>query len=89
MYSKKVCVINPTGLHARPAADFVKCAAGFSANIHVGRPGDAPVNGKSVIQLMTQGLVQGTEIEIIAEGDDEQEAVDTLVALVESGLGET
>lgn len=88
MYSKYVIVINPTGLHARPAADFVKCATEFRSDINIGRPGGEKVNGKSVIMLMSQGLVQGTEIEICAEGDDEQEAVDALVSLVAAGLGE-
>lgn len=87
MYVKKATVINPTGLHARPAADFVKCATAYSASITVGRPGDGGINAKSIIMLLSQGLTQGTEVEIAAEGPDEKEAVEALVALL-SNLNE-
>ncbi len=82
-YSRRVTLVNRDGLHARPAAEFVKLAAGF--------PQRVTVNGKdarSLLGIMSLGLVQGTEIEISA-GPDGREAVDALAALVESGFVET
>lgn len=83
MVTKKVTITNPVGLHARPAADFVHCASGFSSSIRVGRPGAEGANAKSMIMVLAQGLTQGTEVEITAEGLDEAEAVDALAGLLE------
>jgi len=89
MASKQIEVINPTGLHARPAAEFCKLAARFTSDIVVKKVGvEKEGNGKSVISLMTMGFNKGSFIEISAEGDDAQEAVDALAALVEGGFGE-
>lgn len=84
MVSTITTISNPIGLHARPAADFVHCAMGFSSKIRVGRPGTDGANAKSMIMLLAQGLTQGTEVEITAEGPDEAEAVKALVALLEN-----
>lgn len=90
MYSQKIEIKNPTGLHARPAAEFCKKASTFKADIHIKRlsPRESIMNGKSVIGVMAMGLAQGTEIEIIGEGRDEEEAVKALAAMVEGGFGE-
>lgn len=89
MASKQIEVINPTGLHARPAAEFCKLAARFTSDIIVKKVGvEKEGNGKSVISLMAMGFNKGSFIEISAEGDDAQEAVDALAALVEGGFGE-
>lgn len=89
MYSKEVEIINQTGLHARPAADFCKTAAQFQANISLRKLDEEKIgNGKSVISVMTMCLAQGTKLEITADGEDEMTAVETLAALVESGFGE-
>ncbi|MEG0379374.1 MAG: HPr family phosphocarrier protein [Eubacterium sp.] len=90
MYVQQTTVVNPTGLHARPAAEFCKIAGNYSSKITVKRLTEEPKegNGKSVISVMTLCLPKGTAIEITAEGDDEKEAVQTLAALVESGFGE-
>ncbi|MBC3888085.1 HPr family phosphocarrier protein [Acetobacterium paludosum] len=90
MRSKKVTIINPTGLHARPAAEFNKTASQFRSEITVRKLGDDPQegNGKSMINIMAMCLAQGTDIEIIAEGEDEMNAVETLTALIKSGFGE-
>ncbi|MBQ3335505.1 MAG: HPr family phosphocarrier protein [Eubacteriaceae bacterium] len=90
MYSQKIEIKNPTGLHARPAAEFCKKASTFKADIHIKRltPPESIMNGKSVIGVMAMGLAQGTEIEIIGEGRDEEEAVKALAAMVEGGFGE-
>lgn len=89
MYSKKTTVVNATGLHARPASDFVHKAAQYKSDITIQREGDdSSANAKSIIFLLTLGLEQGAQIIISAEGEDEREAVEGLTALVESGFGE-
>lgn len=87
MYSKNVTIVNPTGLHARPASQFVQAAAKFESSIFIVKD-DNEINAKSIMGVMAGGLSQGTVIEIKAEGADEKEAVDTLAALIESGFGE-
>ena len=89
MYNRKTTILNPTGLHARPASDFVKCAAQFKSDITIGRAGsDKSVNAKSIVLLLTQALSRGTQVCVSAAGEDEKEAVDTLVELIESGFSE-
>ena len=90
MYTKTVEIINPTGLHARPASDFVKEAGKFKSRITIQKVGAArgPANAKSIIFVLAQGLAKGTRVEIRAEGEDEVEAVDNLIRLIEGGFGE-
>lgn len=89
MYSKLTTIVNETGLHARPASEFVKAAAKFKSNITIQRDGsDTAADAKSIIFLLSQGLAKGTQVIISAEGEDEQQAVDDLVALIDSGFGE-
>ncbi len=85
--SAVVTVANKLGLHARPATLFAGVASGVAADIKVRRCdyGDA-VDGKSIMQMMMLAATHGTEIEISAEGSDAEQAVDTLVKLVESGF---
>lgn len=90
MYSEETTIVNASGLHARPASMFCKTASGFKSNITVQKAGTegSGVNAKSMLALMTQGLACGTPIVITAEGEDEQEAVKTLVEFVMNGCGE-
>lgn len=89
MYQREVVVCNPTGLHARPASEFVATAKKFQSKISICRnDAEKRGNAKSVIILLSLGLSQGETVNICADGVDEQQAVDTLVALVESGFGE-
>ena len=90
MYAKTVEIINPTGLHARPAADFVREAGKFKSKITIQKTGAArgPANAKSIIFVLAQGLAKGTTAEIRAEGEDEIEAVDKLAQMIEGGFGE-
>lgn len=90
MHSKIVTIINPTGLHARPAAEFCQKAGEFRAKISIKKLGDNPKVGdaKSLLGIMAAGLGQGDQLEIFGEGDDEMLAVESLVALVNSGFGE-
>ena len=87
MYSKNVTIINPTGLHARPASQFVQTAAKFESEILLIKGGNE-INAKSIMGVMAGGLSQGTELEIRANGADEKEAVDTLANLIETAFGE-
>lgn len=88
MYSRQTTVMNKSGLHARPAADFVKTAVGFLAAIKISRPEqpDYAVNAKSMVRLLSLSISKGTQIQISAEGIDEKIAVDTLIALVDTGF---
>lgn len=90
MYCGSVTVQNISGLHARPASEFVARAKGFQSKISIRRmERDKPVgNAKSIIVLLSMGICQGESVEITAEGPDEQEAVAELTALIESGFGE-
>lgn len=93
MKSKKVTVINQTGLHARPGSTFVGAASKFESKIQIKKlDGQENVvkegNAKSIVMLLSMGLSKGTTIEIEADGADEQEAVEQLTELVASGLGE-
>ncbi|MBR6736345.1 MAG: HPr family phosphocarrier protein [Oscillospiraceae bacterium] len=85
MFMKEVSVQNQIGLHARPATFFIQKANEFKASIWVEKE-ERRVNAKSLLGVLSLGIVGGTTIRIIADGNDEQAAVDSLVALVESGF---
>lgn len=80
-------IVNKLGLHARPAMCFVDAAMVFAANVTVLR-GAQSVDGKSIMQMMMLAATKGTELEIVAEGDDADKAVASLAKLVESGFDE-
>ena len=84
---KDVLVQNQVGLHARPATFFIQKANEFKSSIWVEKD-ERRVNAKSLLGVLSLGIVGGTSIDIIADGSDEQEAVDSLVALDESGFAE-
>jgi phosphotransferase system HPr (HPr) family protein len=84
-------VRNPSGLHARPAAIFVRSAASFDADVRVTnltRDPDKVAPAGSLLAVLALGVSRGHEIRISAEGDDADEALSTLTELVEGGLGE-
>ncbi len=87
MYVKDVTVQNQVGLHARPATFFIQKANEFKASIWIEKE-ERRVNAKSLLGVLSLGIVGGTEIKIIADGIDEQNAVDALVRLVDSGFAE-
>ena len=87
MYEKTTTIVNKTGLHARPATFFIQKANGFKSSIWVEKE-DRRVNAKSLLGVLSLGIVGGTAIRIIADGADEEEAVTGLVELVESGFAE-
>ncbi|MGI6108620.1 MAG: HPr family phosphocarrier protein [Eubacteriaceae bacterium] len=83
--SREVTVINATGLHARPASQFVQKAAHHKADIHVIKD-NRHINAKSIMGILSGGISQGTTITIEAEGPDATEAVNELAELIESGF---
>lgn len=84
---KTVKLLNKTGLHARPAALFVAQANKFKSSISLEKDGKL-VNAKSIMGVMSLGAGSGSVINIIANGTDEEEALDSLVKLIESKFGE-
>jgi phosphocarrier protein HPr len=90
MYEKKIIICNPSGLHARPASEFIDVAVKFKSEIMICRA-DEPqekVSAKSMVMLLTLGLAMGDEAILSASGPDEKQAIDTLSTLIESGFGE-
>lgn len=85
--SKKVTVINKLGIHARPAAMFVKVASKFSSTILVEKDGEQ-INGKSIMGLMMLAAGQGSDLVLMAEGRDAAEAVEALEKLFERKFDE-
>jgi phosphocarrier protein HPr len=83
----EVIIPNKKGLHARASAQFVRCAANFSAQVRVTREGHT-VGGTSIMGLMMLAAGQGHTIVIEAEGAEAATALEALVKLVESGFGE-
>ena len=73
MISKNLTVVNPSGLHLRPAGIFYK---------------EKEINAKSVLNVMAAGIKCGTEITLVCDGEDEEEAMKTISQAIESGLGE-
>ena len=84
---KIVVIKNETGLHARPAGMFVKKASEFTSTIEVKCKGKV-VNAKSIMGIMSLGLGQGDELTVVANGEDQEAAVNALVELIEGGFGE-
>jgi phosphocarrier protein len=86
-YFAEVTIPNKKGLHARASAQFVRCAAGFTAKVRVTREGHT-VGGTSIMGLMMLAAGQGHAILIEAEGPEAAAALEALIALVEGGFGE-
>ena len=87
MISKEVTIKNSVGLHARPATFFIQKANEYKSSIWVEKE-ERRVNAKSLLGVLSLGIMGGTDIRIIADGSDEEEAVEGLVALVKSGFTE-
>ena len=83
MYLKEVVVQNQVGLHARPATFFIQKANEYKSSIWVERD-ERKVNAKSLLGVLSLGITKGLSITIMAEGPDEEEAVNDLVSLVSS-----
>ena len=87
MYSKQVTVTNGVGLHARPATYFIQKANEFKSSIWVEKD-SRKINAKSLLGILSLGITKGMTIDIIADGVDEEAAVNSLCELIENQLGE-
>lgn len=87
MISRDVTIQNNVGLHARPATFFIQKANSYKSSIWVEKE-DRRVNAKSLLGVLSLGIVKGMTITLIADGVDEADALDGLAALIESGFGE-
>ena len=87
MIQKELTINNKHGLHARPAAQFVKTSNAYRSEIWVEKD-DERINGKSIMGLMMLAAGQGSRILVMAEGDDEAEAMSALETLVSGGFDE-
>ncbi len=88
MLQQQVTIINRLGLHARAAARFVQTAAAFKCEISVIKNGNK-VNGKSIMGLMMLAASQGTSLELLTNGENEEGAMQALVALIAARFGES
>jgi phosphocarrier protein len=87
MIEREARIVNPLGLHARPAAKLVKVASAFQAEIEIVKDGIA-INGKSIMGVMMLAAECGSSLVFRATGPDEAAAVEALAALVAEGFGE-
>ena len=87
MTEREATIVNPLGLHARPAALFVKLATTFTSSIEVVKDG-MPINGKSIMGVMMLAAECGSTLTIRADGVDESQAVTALADLIQDGFGE-
>ena len=87
MISKEVVINNQVGLHARPATFFIQKANEFKSSIWIEKD-DRRVNAKSLLGVLSLGIVKGTSVKILADGVDESAAIATLSELIDSNLSE-
>ena len=87
MTEQMITITNRAGIHARPAAVLVQVAKDFKANIYFEKGNDR-INAKSIMGILTLAAAYKTELRIIAEGEDEKEAVETIVRLFQSNFEE-
>ncbi|MDP9349816.1 MAG: HPr family phosphocarrier protein [Gemmatimonadota bacterium] len=86
-HSTEVTIVNKYGLHARPAAEFVKLANRYASEVWISKD-EIEVNGKSIMGVMMLAAERGSRVGIRAEGDDAEEAVAALAQLVQNRFGE-
>ncbi len=87
MIAKEVVINNQVGLHARPATFFIQKANEFKSSIWVEKD-DRRVNAKSLLGVLSLGIIKGTAVTIIADGADEEAAISTLAELIDSDFSE-
>ncbi|MDR1765102.1 MAG: HPr family phosphocarrier protein [Lachnospiraceae bacterium] len=87
MLTKKLKVVNPSGLHLRPAGVLSQTAMKFKSDIII-ECGEKRIVAKSVLNVMAAGIKCGTEVTLICDGVDEAEAMESISEAIESGLGE-
>lgn len=87
MLSRDVKIVNEVGLHARPATFFIQKANTFKSSIWIEKE-DRRVNAKSLLGVLSMGIVKGTVVTLIADGDDENEALNGLEKLIQAELND-
>lgn len=87
MVTKKIQVVNPSGLHLRPAGMLCQTAMKFKSKIDI-LYNEKRINAKSVLNVMASGVKCGSDIEICCEGEDEKEALEAVCRLIQEGLKE-
>ena len=87
MVSRNVTIVNSIGLHARPATFFIQKANSYKSSIYVEKD-DRRVNAKSLLGVLSLGVVKDMTITLIADGDVETDALDGLEELIKNGLGD-
>ncbi len=87
MITREVTVTNSVGLHARPATFFIQKANSYKSSIWVEKD-ERRVNAKSLLGVLSMGIVSGTTVNLLADGSDENEALDGLIDLIENGMPE-
>ena len=86
MSERRVVIASTVGLHARPAALFTQAAAKAPMPVTIAKAGGTPVDARSILFVLTLGVTHGDEVVLAAEGEGADEALDTLVALLEQDL---
>ncbi len=87
MISQNVKIVNRNGLNMRQAGLFTKTMTGFESDVYV-KKDDLRINAKSILNVLASGIQCGDEVELICDGPDEKEALNTAVNLIESGIDE-
>ncbi len=87
MLTREVTINNQVGLHARPATFFIQKANEFKSSIWIEKD-DRKVNAKSLLGVLSLGIVKGTSVTLVADGSDEKEALNTLATLIASDFCE-
>ncbi len=87
MVTKKITVLNPSGLHARPASVLAQAAGKCESDVII-KVDEKIIQVKSILNIMTAAIKCGTEIELCCDGATEEQDLNTIAALIESGLGE-
>lgn len=88
MLTNEVEIINQLGLHARAAAKFVGTAGRFTCNIKVGRTPESLVDGKSIMSVMMLAASKGTKLQLVTDGQDEEQAMQAMLELIANYFGE-
>ena len=87
MISRDITIVNDVGLHARPATFFIQKANSYKSTIWL-EEGGRRINAKSLLGVLSMGIIKGTTITLISDGVDEVEALDSLEALINKGLND-
>lgn len=87
MIRRTITIVNKLGLHARAAAKLVATASPFQSSVRI-QKGEREVDGKSIMSVMLLAASKGTEVDVIVEGPDEQEALDAVCALIDNRFDE-